>query len=155
MMWAQHNQNPPPQLKVGQQDFEGLLWGLIIRRGLIIRGPSPFYVWAQGLNRGELLPRMPNEIPRRARGHGRGRSYAQHLTKCLEKRGNSVQGQDKGESRQHSTTESCIWQAHTPNHALILFPRPPTTLGMGWLDRPAPQKVKLTRGHKKGNGTLV
>ena len=90
MMLAQHNQNPPPQLKVGQQDFEGLLWGLIIR------GPDLFYVWAQGLSRGELLPRTPNESPRRARGHGRGRPYAQHLTKHLEKRGKLGTGAGQG-----------------------------------------------------------
>ena len=38
----------------------------------------------------------------------RGQSHAQHLTKRLEKRTNSVQGQDKGESCQHRSMEPCI-----------------------------------------------
>ena len=38
----------------------------------------------------------------------RGQSHAQHLTKRLEKRTNSVQGQDKGESCQYGSTESCV-----------------------------------------------
>ena len=63
---------------------------------------------------------------------------------------NSVQGQGKGKSRQYSNTESCIWQAHTQTHALVLFQQPPTTLGMGWLDRPAPQKSKTNTWTQKG-----
>ena len=76
--------------------------------GQRIRSPSPFYIRAQGLSRGELLTRTHNESPRKVQGHGRRRSYAQHLTKRLKKRANSVQGQGKGESYQHRNTESCI-----------------------------------------------
>ena len=76
--------------------------------GQRIRGPGPLYIRAQGLSRGELLPRTHNESPKKAQGYGRGRSYAQHLTKRLKKRTNSVQGQDKGESCQYRNTESCI-----------------------------------------------
>ena len=72
------------------------------------RGPGPLYVRAQGLRRGELLPKTCNESPKKAQGYGQGRSYAQHLTKRLKKRTNSVQGQDKGESCQHHSMEPCI-----------------------------------------------
>ena len=76
--------------------------------GQRICGPDPLCNWAQGLSRGELLSRTHNESPKKAKRYGRGRSYAQHLTKRLKKRTNSVQGQDKGESCQHRNTESCI-----------------------------------------------
>ena len=63
-LWCKPNitQNPPPRLKVGQQDFEGLLWGQRIRN------PDPLYIRAQGPSRGELLSRTtsysaPHEMP--------------------------------------------------------------------------------------------
>ena len=58
-----HHQNPPfrplSDQEVGQQDFEGLLWGQRIY------DPDPLYIKAQGLDRGEILPRTNNESPKR------------------------------------------------------------------------------------------
>ena len=80
------------------------MWGQRIRGP----GPGPLYIRAQGLNRGELLPRTHNENPKKTQEYGRGRPYAEHLTKHLKKKTNSVQEQDKGERYQHRSTESCI-----------------------------------------------
>ena len=85
-----------------QYFFKMYLWGQRIR------GSGPLYIRAQGLSQGEPLPRTHNKIPEEAEGYYRGQPHAQHLTKRLKKRGNLVQGQDKGESCQHRNTEPCI-----------------------------------------------
>ena len=63
---------------------------------------------AQDPGREALLPRTHDESPKKAQGCGRGQSHAQHLTKHLKKRTNSVQGQYKGESCQHHRMEPYI-----------------------------------------------
>ena len=52
----------------------------------------------------------------------------------LKKMTNSVQEQYKGESCQHRNVEPNTWQAHTPNHAIQLFPTTPNHSDV-WIDR--------------------
>ena len=80
---------------------------------LILWGPKSevlahFVLRAQSPGRGALLPRMRDESSLKAQGRGRGRSPAQHLTKRLKKRTNSVQEQYKEESCQHRNMEPCV-----------------------------------------------
>ena len=57
----------------------------------------------------------------------------------------SGQGQEK--SSLHSNTEFDVWQTHA--HAHMPFQQLPTTLGMGRLDRHAPQKVEINTWTQK------
>ena len=84
--------------------------------------PTHFVLRAQSPSRRALLPRTYDESPLKAQECGRGRSHAQHLTKRLKKRTNSVQEQYKWENCQHHNVEPNAWQAHTPYHAIQLFP---------------------------------
>ena len=70
--------------------------------------PTHFVFRAQSPGRGALLLRTYDESPSKAQECGRGRSHAQHLTKRLKKRTNSVQEQYKGESCQHHNVEPCV-----------------------------------------------
>ena len=66
-----------------------LVWGLKFEI------PAHFTLRAQSPGRGALLPRTYDESPLKAQECGRGRSHAQHLTKRLKERTNSVQEQNK------------------------------------------------------------
>ena len=79
--------------------LEQLVWGL--KFGI----PAHFTLRARCPSRGAPLPRMYDESPLMAQECGRGRSYAQHLTKRLKKRTDSVQKQYKRESCQHHNVE--------------------------------------------------
>ena len=70
--------------------------------------PAHFVFKAQSPGRGALLPRTYDESPSKASECGRGRSHAQHLTKRLKKRTNSVQEQYKGKSCQYRNVEPCV-----------------------------------------------
>ena len=66
------------------------------------------------------------------------------------KEANSVQGQGKGKSRQHSNIEFCIWQAHTQNHALCAFPATPNHSRYGLTGQAYTPKSKTNTWTQKG-----